>query len=224
MKRARKRSSVPSSRTQYSVPARNERIVHIVDGDPDVRLMLNQLLSAVGFKTATYDDPLEFLKVALSLREGCLLLDVKMPGLGGLELQQRLNDLGFALPIIVLTAQGDVPSAVAALKGGAFDFFDKPFDEAHVLTAITDAMNMSQQRTGYDEAAKRVAALSPRERAVLEALMAGRSNKQIAYSLAISVRTVEAHRARMLTKLQIHSLAEAVRLAILATMVRSASV
>jgi two-component system response regulator FixJ len=216
MNRARKRSSVSNSRTPHSGSVRNERIIHIVDGDPDIRLMLDQLLSAVAFKTATYDDPFEFLKVAPSLKEGCLLLDVKMPWLGGLELQQRLNDLGFALPIIVLTAQGDVPSAVEALKAGALDFFDKPFDKARVLTAITDAMNTSQQRTGYHEAAKRVAALSPRERSVLEALMAGRSNKQIAYSLAISVRTVEAHRARMLTKLETHSLAEAVRIAILA--------
>src|SRR5258705_6518471 len=137
MNRARKRSSVSNSRTPHSVSVRNEGIIHIVDGDPDIRLMLNPLLSAAGFKTATYDDPYEFLKVASSLREGCLLLDVRMPGLGGLELQQRLNDLGFALPIIVLTAQGDVPSAVEALKAGALDFFDKPFDEVRVLTAIT---------------------------------------------------------------------------------------
>ena len=168
---------------------------------------------------ATAANGLEALTKINSLRPDVVTLDIDMPGMGGLELQQQLKSLGFKLPIIVMTLKGDMETAVRAMKGGAVDFIEKPFNDEGLLVAINAALALPLGPARDSEsmaAAQRVAGLSPRERQVLDALVAGRSTKQMAYDLGISARTVEVHRARMLARLGTHSLAEAIRLAVLA--------
>jgi two-component system, LuxR family, response regulator FixJ len=195
--------------------------IHVVDDDAAIRRSLERLLHSAGFGSALYDSALGFLEIAPRLEEGCVLLDLRMPGIDGLELQALLNRLGCRLPIIVMTGQGEVQDAVRAMKAGAVDFIEKPFDDDRLLGAIEQALTVSG-RAARDreaaEAAERVATLSPRERQVLDAVMAGRPSKIIAYNLGISVRTVEVHRARMLDRLGLRSLAEAIRLAVVATL------
>jgi two-component system response regulator FixJ len=198
--------------------------IHVVDDDAAIRRSLERLLHSAGFGSALYETALGFLEAAPRLEEGCVLLDLRMPGIDGLELQALLNRLGCRLPIIVMTGQGEVQDAVTAMKAGAVDFIEKPFDDDRLLGAIEQALTVSG-RAARDreaaEAAERVATLSPRERQVLDLLMAGRPNKLIAYNLGISVRTVEVHRARMLERLGIRSAAEAIRLAVVATLARA---
>lgn len=197
-----------------------ERTIHVVDDDAAVRRSLELLLGSMGFITISYAAPDSFLLAAPGLTDGCVLLDVKMPGIGGLEVQARLKTIGFALPIIVITGQGDIQTAVRSMKAGAFDFLEKPYEDEVLLRAIEAALATTPH--GHDQqtldAVQRIAQLSPREREVLEALVAGASNKVIAFDLGLSVRTVEVHRARMMDRLGTHQLAEAIRLAVLATL------
>ena len=197
-----------------------ERTIHVVDDDAAVRRSLERLLGSMGFVTVSYAAPDSFLLAAPGLTDGCVLLDVKMPGVGGLEVQAKLKALGFSLPIIVITGQGDILTAVRAMKAGALDFLEKPYEDEVLLRAIDAAFatapdNHIQQAV---DAAQRIAKLSPREREVLEALVAGAANKVIAFDLGLSVRTVEVHRARMMDRLGTRQLAEAIRLAVLATL------
>jgi two-component system response regulator FixJ len=196
----------------------SERTVYIVDDDPAVLGSVARIFRAAGLTAVSYDTALAFLDVAPDLIEGCLLLDVLMPEMDGLELQERLNSIGFKLPVIVMTAKGDVETAVRAMKAGAADFIEKPFDDDLLLEAVNAALTRAREPTRGEamRAAKRVARLSPRERQVLDGLAAGRLTKQIAYDLGISARTVEEHRARMLARLGTRSPAEAVRLAVMA--------
>jgi two-component system response regulator FixJ len=197
----------------------SDRTVHIVDDDAPVRRSLERLLHASGFVTASYESSAALLRVASTLADGCLLLDIRMPGMDGLELQARLNDLGMHLPTIVMTGQGDISMAVRAMKAGAIDFIEKPFDDERLLAAIAEAFargGQVERRREIADAVRRIAALSRRESEVLEALVGGRASKQIAYDLGISVRTVEVHRARMLERLGVRQLAEAIRLAVMA--------
>ena len=197
-----------------------ERTIHVVDDDAAVRRSLERLLGSMGFITISYATPASFLLAAPGLADGCVLLDIKMPGVGGLEVQARLVAIGFALPIIVITGQGDIETAVRAMKAGAFDFLEKPYQDEVLLRAIDAAFATAphgQEQQALD-AAQRIAKLSPRERDVLEALVAGASNKVIAFDLGLSVRTVEVHRARMMDRLGTRQLAEAIRLAVLATL------
>jgi two-component system response regulator FixJ len=199
-------------------PVRN---VYIVDDDVALLGAVERLLRSVGFTAVSYETAFAFLDAAPDLIDGCILLDVRMPGMDGLELQERLNALGFNMPVIVMTAKGDVDTAVRAMKAGADDFIEKPFSDDLLLGAINAALTRARRPTHHREgkdAAKRVAELSPRERQVLDALIAGRITKQIAYDLGISVRTVEVHRARMLDRLGTRTLAEAVRLAVMAAL------
>jgi two-component system response regulator FixJ len=197
-----------------------ERTIHVVDDDAAVRRSLELLLGSMGFITVSYAAPESFLLAAPSLTDGCVLLDVKMPGVGGLEVQAMLKAVGFALPIIVITGQGDIQTAVRSMKAGAFDFLEKPYEDEALLRAIEAAFATTPH--GHDrqtlDAIQRIAELRPREREVLEALVAGASNKVIAFDLGLSVRTVEVHRARMMDRLGTHQLAEAIRLAVLATL------
>jgi two-component system, LuxR family, response regulator FixJ len=194
--------------------------VHVVGDDAGVRRSLEQLLGSMGFATVSYATPATFLLAAPNLSHGCVLLDVKMPGVGGLEVQAQLKATGFTLPIIVITGQGDIQTAVRAMKAGAFDFIEKPCEDEVLLRAIEAALTVTPDdsiRQAVD-AAQRTAKLSPRERDVLQALVAGTPNKIIAYDLGLSVRTVEVHRARMMNRLGTRQLAVAIRLAVLATL------
>ena len=197
-----------------------ERTIHVVDDDAAVRRSLELLLGSMGFITVSYAAPESFLLAAPGLTDGCVLLDVKMPGVGGLEVQAMLKAVGFALPIIVITGQGDIQTAVRSMKAGAFDFLEKPYEDEALLRTIEAAFATTPH--GHDrqtlDAVQRIAELRPREREVLEALVAGASNKVIAFDLGLSVRTVEVHRARMMDRLGTHQLAEAIRLAVLATL------
>jgi two-component system response regulator FixJ len=196
-----------------------EATVHIVDDDAAVRRTLERLLDTMGFQTRSYESSSAFLDVAPRLSAGCILLDVRMPGMDGLELQARLLQLGIALPVIVVTGQGDVESAVRAMKAGAVDCIEKPYSDAVLRAALNTALSSGGwigRDRGAMRAAQRIAALSPREREVLDALVEGRANKVIAYDLGISVRTVEVHRARMMVRLGVRQLPEAVRLAVIA--------
>ena len=197
-----------------------ERTIHVVDDDAAVRLSLEQLLGSMGFATVSYTTPDAFLLEAPHLSGGCVLLDVKMPGISGLEVQARLRAIGFVPPIIVITGQGDIQTAVLAMKAGAFDFLEKPYEDEVLLAAIEAALAASPDDHIHQavDSAQRIARLSPREREVLDALVAGASNKVIAFDLGLSVRTVEVHRARMMERLGTRQLAEAIRLAVLATL------
>jgi two-component system response regulator FixJ len=200
-----------------------ERTVHIVDDDAAVRRSLERLLDSVGLKTVSYEGAAAFLDAAVGLPAGCMLLDLRMPGIDGLELQARLPKLGVSLPVIVMTGQGDVQSAVRAMKAGAVDFIEKPYSDEALLSAIEAALARADRADPDGEAAdarRRIATLSPRERQVLDALVAGRPNKVIAYDLGISVRTVEVHRARMMERLGVRQLAEAIRLSVMAGLLR----
>src|SRR5712671_891730 len=195
------------------------RPVYIVDDDAAFCRSVERLMRSVGMTAISFASGPAFLKAAPDLADGCVILDVRMPGMGGLELQKQLKLIGFRLPIIVMTLKGDMETAVRAMKGGAVDFIEKPFNDEGLLVAINAALALPLGPARDSEsmaAAQRVAGLSPRERQVLDALVAGRSTKQMAYDLGISARTVEVHRARMLARLGTHSLAEAVRLAVLA--------
>lgn len=198
-----------------------ERTVYVVDDDPPVRRSLERLLDSAGLHVITYETSLAFLEAAPNLASGCALLDVRMPGMDGLELQALLRQRNLPLPIIVMTGQGDVQSAVRAMKAGAVDFIEKPYRDDILLDAIEAALSRVH---GADigcettEAAERIATLTRRERQVLDALVMGRPNKIIAFDLGISIRTVEVHRARMMERLGVGQLGEAVRLAVLARM------
>lgn len=196
-----------------------DRTVHVVDDDAAVRRSLERLLDTAGFRVVSYDSSSAFLEAALGLSAGCVLLDIQMPGVDGLAVQARLNRLGVPLPVIVMTAHGDVARAVQAMKAGAVDFLEKPFDDETLLNGIEAALAKAGRRVGDREpaeAAQRIATLSPREREVLDGLVTGRQNKVIAFDLGISVRTVEVHRAHMMERLGTRKLADAVRLAVLA--------
>jgi two-component system, LuxR family, response regulator FixJ len=197
-----------------------ERTIHVVDDDAAVHLSLKRLLGSMGFATVSYTTPGAFLLEAPHLSGGCVLLDVKMPGISGLEVQARLRAIGFVPPIIFLTGLGDIETAVLAMKAGAFDFLEKPYEDEVLLAAIEAALAASRDDHICQavDSAQRIARLSPREREVLDALVAGASNKVIAFDLGLSVRTVEVHRARMMERLGTRQLAEAIRLAVLATL------
>jgi two-component system response regulator FixJ len=201
------------------LPILSRGIVYIVDDDDAVGRSLENLLEAVDFSAMAFATPQDFLGVAPGLPPGCVLLDLKMPELNGLEVQQRLCEMNVALPVILMTGQGDIRSAVAAMKAGAVDFIEKPYDDDALLQIIESVLKSTVK---IDRSAERAAArervghLTPRERQVLDALVAGHVNKAIAFELGISVRTVEVHRARMMDRLGVHQFAEALRLAVLA--------
>jgi two-component system response regulator FixJ len=195
-------------------------IVHIIDDDDAVRDSLALLLDTAGYGARTHASASDFLALAPSLGGGCILTDVRMPDLDGLALQRRLTEAGVTTPVIVMTGHADVPIAVAALKAGAVDFLEKPFDDERLIAAVQAALATSQAARRQVEAAAditaRLANLTPREREVLNLLVEGHPNKVIAYDLGSSPRTVEVHRARVMDKMGARSLAELVRMVLTA--------
>jgi RNA polymerase sigma factor (sigma-70 family) len=192
--------------------------VIIVDDDPSIQRALNRLLRIHGFSRRIFSNAQEFLADRNPIPAvGCMLLDVNMPGLSGLELQAELQRLGFRLPIVFLTAHGTVPASVQAMKLGAMDFLQKPFDSQDLIAIIRKAIDRSRQQFAEVQECRdleqRFAAISPRERDVFRLVVKGLLNKQIAFELGIVEKTVKVHRARVMEKMQANSLAELVRMA-----------
>lgn len=191
-------------------------LVHVVDDDPAVRDSLALLLQSAGISVRVYDSAAAFLNVAPTLDAGCVLTDVRMPDIDGLTLQRQLAVLNPRLAVVVMTGHADVPIAVAALKAGARDFLEKPFDDDRLIGVVKEALAVSQQVHQASEAAEaivaRLATLTHRERQVLDRLVEGEPNKTIAYDLGTSPRTVEVQRARVMEKMGARSLAGLVRM------------
>jgi two-component system response regulator FixJ len=193
-------------------------IVHVVDDDEAMRDSMAFLLRAENFQVKTYADAADFLNALPQINTGCIVTDVRMPGMSGIELLQRLRELKVSLPVIVVSGHGDVPLAVEAMKTGALDFIEKPFDDEVFLHAVRMALSThavdSQREAQKATINSRLESLSNREREVLEGLVAGHPNKTIAFDLGISPRTVEIYRANVMEKMQAKSLSELVRMAL----------
>lgn len=190
--------------------------VTIIDDDQAMRESLATLLRAEGLRTQSFDSAEAFLAAGPEGASGCLILDIHMPGMTGLELQQELNLRAIALPVVMITGQGDVPKAVAALKAGAVDFLEKPYDIEDLLRAVREALNREDRRLRLDEEAQqfhtRLTTLSRREREVMDLMVKGLPNKLIASRLGISPRTVENHRASVMDKMQCANLSALIHL------------
>jgi len=195
-----------------------ENTVFVVDDDPAVGDSIRLLLRSVGLPSTIFLSANEFLDAYDPERAGCLVLDVRMPGMSGLDLQARLQEMESTLPIIFVTAHGDVPMAVNAVKAGAVDFIQKPFRDQELLDKIQEALEtdarIRAQRMDLVEIRGRLEALTPRETEVLGLVVEGQANKNIARTLGISQRTVEIHRARVMEKMQVRSVSKLVQLVI----------
>jgi two-component system, LuxR family, response regulator FixJ len=195
-----------------------DAIVHVIDDDEAVRHSIEFLLRTSGVTARTYDSASAFLNALPAIGSGCIITDVRMPGISGIDLLRRLGEMRIKMPVIVITGHGDVPLAVEAMKNGAVDFLEKPFEDELLLGSVRSALNRSQENAERNaeraEVEARVSSLTNREREVLEGLVAGKPNKIIAFDLAISPRTVEIYRANVMTKMEAASLSELVRMAL----------
>jgi FixJ family two-component response regulator len=193
-----------------------EPTVFVVDDDEAVRLSLSMLVETVGLKVRTFKNGQEFLDSCERDQAGCVVLDVRMPGMSGLEVQAKLNQEGMDMPVIIVTGHGDVPMAVEALKAGAVDFVEKPFRDQTLLDNIQEAIELDarnrRSQAQQNEVEAKKALLTRREQQVMELLVAGKNNKTIAYELQISQKTVDFHRANVLAKMGVRSVVELVRL------------
>lgn len=203
----------------------DRRMIHIVDDEEAIRRSASFMLKTSGFNVQTWSSGVAFLKEIRAVEEGCILLDVRMPGMDGLEVQQALAADGIGMPVIVLTGHGDIGTAVRAMKAGAVDFLEKPFEKAKLIDAIEAGFAQLDDKASRADrslsASTAISALTDRERDVLEGLAQGLPNKTIAYDLGISPRTVEVHRANLMNKLGVRSLSDALRLAFAAGMGKS---
>ena len=194
----------------------DRRIIHLVDDEESIRKAASFALKTAGYDVIAYTSGVEFLRTAKSAEVGCVILDVRMPEMDGLQVQTTMAARGINMPVIVLTGHGDVSVAVQAMKGGAIDFLEKPFEKAALLEAVRRAFarldDVDLRALESSEAEVRVAALTPREQEVLEGLANGLPNKTIAYDLGCSSRTVEVHRASLMAKLEVRNLSEALRI------------
>ena len=194
-----------------------EQVVFVIDDDPSMRTAVRELIEAVGLSCQTFESGQEFLNAKLPDVPGCLVLDVRLPGLSGLHLQRELSDRGLHIPIIFITGHGDIPMSVQAMKAGAVEFLTKPFRDQDLLHAIEQATERDRlarrERAEMFELKERSEALTPRERDVMRLVVAGLLNKQIAVELNISEKTVNVHRSQVMQKMQADSLAELVRMA-----------
>ena len=194
-----------------------QKLIHLVDDDDAVRHSASFMLRHAGFAVKTYTDGVAFLESVETALPGCILLDVQMPRMDGLEVQEQLNSKGVAMPVIVLTGHGDVGVAVKAMKAGAVDFVEKPYEKQTLIDSLNRAFQRLEERTQrdllVDEARGKIEHLTPREREVLDGLVEGHTNKSIADTLDISPRTVEIHRANLMEKLGATSLSGVLRIA-----------
>ena len=200
-------------------------VVHIIDDDEGLRESLAFLLRSAAFEVKSFESAKAFLDVLPHAAPGCIITDVRMPDISGIELLRRLKELKIGVPVIVITGHGDVALAVEAMKIGAADFFEKPFDDDLLVASVRAALRQREGQTkrGAERAEieHRISTLSPREKDVLTGLIEGRANKQIAFDLGISPRTVEIYRANLMNKMQADSLSDLVRMALLAEMLGS---
>ena len=196
-------------------PTASEQIIHVVDDDEALRDSMTWMLEGNNYKVATYESGEAFLRVINPAMAGCVLLDVRMPGMSGLELFEELGRRRCGLPVVFITGHGDVPMAVSALKKGAVDFIEKPFGERDMLRLVEQCLQLEREtrdkRLLEADTARRMEQLTQREREVLDLIIVGKLNKQIADDLGISIKTVEVHRARVMEKMGAHSLAELVQ-------------
>jgi two-component system response regulator FixJ len=197
-----------------------EPVIYVIDDDEAVRQSLEFLLKTAGMTVRGFDNAKSFLDVLPEIRSGCIVTDVRMPEITGIDLLRRIKELGVDIPVIVITGHGDISLAVEAMKIGAVDFLEKPFDDDTLLDAVrgslTRTAGTAQRNAELTEIHDRLAALSNRERQVLEGLVAGKANKMIAFDLGISPRTVEIYRANLMTKMAANSLSDLVRMAMMA--------
>jgi len=193
--------------------------VFVVDDDDAVRSFLSELIASVGLNVETYASAQKFLDTCERGRAGCLVLDIRMPGMSGLELQKELVTRDIRIPVIILTGHGDVQTAVETMKAGAFDFIEKPFNNELLLDrvqrAVAQQVDVTADSVKRDEIADRRALLTPRERQVMDMVANGEMNKLIAHRLGISEKTVEIHRSKVMEKMQARSLADLVRMVVL---------
>ena len=191
-------------------------VVFVVDDDPSVRRAVARLLRTMGMRVEAFASPLAFLEAAPEVASGCVLLDLQMPGLNGLELQRRMIDAGILLPVVFITGHGDIPASVRAMKAGAVDFLQKPFDDEALMDAVEQAIVLHAKRrerqTTSEDVDARLARLTPRETDVMELVAAGLRNRLVAVELGISERTVKVHRGRVMKKLEVSSLPDLVRM------------
>lgn len=198
----------------------SDAIVFVVDDDEAVRQSTAWLIESIGLKVITFTSADEFLE-NFNQQQGCIVMDVRMPGMSGLEAQEEMKNRGITLPLIFITGHGDVPMAVRALKRGAFDFIEKPFNDQLLLDSVqrglkcnSEAMESFIRNESID---KRISALTPREKEVMMRVTEGKPNKVIAHELSVSIKTVEVHRARMMEKMEAGSVAELVKISLLST-------
>ncbi|MEN8180037.1 MAG: response regulator transcription factor [Pseudomonadota bacterium] len=206
----------------------NKPTVFVVDDDQAIRSSLKWLIESVAMQVKTFESADAFIENYYPGRSGCLLLDVRMPGMSGLELQEYLAEQRITIPVIIITGHGDVPMAIRAMKAGAVDFIEKPFNDELLLESIRHALLLDEQQRDKQsqkaEIATRLARLTPREHEVMAMVTGGKANKEIASALGVSAKTVEAHRARVMEKMQATSLADLVRMAMLANITLGANV
>ncbi len=200
------------------------KLVHIVDDEDSIRRSVSFMLKTSGYQVETWPSGQAFLKEVRHAEHGCILLDIRMPEIDGLEVQSLLSERGVTMPIVIMTGHGDISIAIRAMKAGAVDFLEKPFEKAALLSAIAESFERIATASNAEmraaEAEKVLGALTGRERDVLEGLAKGLPNKTIAYDLEISPRTVEVHRANLMIKLGVRSLSDALRIAFAAGMGR----
>ena len=196
----------------------NEPTVFVVDDDDAVRRFLTGLIRSIDLTVEDYASAKDFLDAYEPGRPGCLLLDVRMPGMSGLELQRELAERSIELPVVILTGHGNVPVAVQAMKAGAVDFIEKPFNNELLLdriqTAVARSLRSDSEREKHDEASRRLDTLTPRERQIFDLVVSGETNRSIAHRFMISEKTVEIHRANVMRKMRANSLASLVHMAV----------
>ncbi len=195
---------------------KNGPIIYVVDDDDRMREALTLLLKTVGYSTASFSRPADFLAKYDANQSGCVILDVRMPEMSGLEVQQHLNRIGAMVPVILMTGHGDIPMAVQAMKDGAFDFLQKPFRDQDLIDRINAALKQDAENRAtverHAELRRRAESLTPREREVMAAVVDGKANKVVAIDLGLSERTVEIHRANVMEKMGARSVAHLVKM------------